>query len=150
MTYDLGKITAQEAHRQIVDHISRQLAACSAFNNNSLSYFGIEIKYKIELILHSRGLTSENLNAGFKVGELPGDPEVQRALTEQNTEAVTEHVNISDEQMAGTAARKVGSIGKLAGVTVGEGKTGEDSPDRSAKDHSHVVEHADRGRTKKA
>lgn len=139
MAYDLGKINALEAHRQIVDHISRQLAACSAFNNNSLSYFGLEIKYKIEIVLHSRGVGKESLSAAITIGGGPANPEVVRALEQEGVHAVRETLEVTDEQLAGTAARKVGTVeskkgtaarGDQASATVGQ--HGDSSRDQTA------------------
>ena len=106
---DLGKIGALQAHQQIVDHISKQLAACSQFNNNSLAYFGMEISYKIEVTLYSRGKTKLSLAADFPAGQMPDDPEIARSLAEENAEVQSEQVVITDSQVAGTARKLVGS-----------------------------------------
>lgn len=150
MPYDLGKITALEAHHQIVDHISRQLAACSAFNNNSISYFGIEIKYKIELTLHSRGKTQESLQAGRTLGEMPNDPVIVTALAGEGVEAQADHVTITDEQVAGSAARKVGRVeNRVAGGEAGK-EGGEVSPAGGDSPRPDVGQHKPSDRDEKA
>lgn len=115
MAYDLGKIPAIEAHKQIIDHISRQLAACSEFTNNSLCYFGIGLKYKIEIELFSRGKSQLSLKGDREFGDRPTDEVVQSTLKQENAEVEVSHVEISDGVDAGMAKGGVRTSGQPGG-----------------------------------
>jgi hypothetical protein len=109
MAYDFRKIRATEALTEIVEQIRRQLGSCSAFASNSICYFGIELRYKIDLTLHSRGEPQKiAVGGGRTLGERPDNPNVvegMKAAAENGEpgEIVTERVEVSDEQLAGEA-----------------------------------------------
>jgi hypothetical protein len=65
LVYGPEKIAAEKCVESITEVIKEHLFKTDAFNNTSLAYYGMELSYKLEIKLHSRG---ENTVKAIKDG----------------------------------------------------------------------------------
>lgn len=73
MTFGPKKIPGKDVVDAIVERLRDQLMNLDAFSNNSLAYYGVEIAYKVDLKLHSRGLVERGVSSEAVVGQKTDD-----------------------------------------------------------------------------
>jgi len=117
MPYGQTKMSSTQAVEGILDAIKSALLKNDAFSSNSIGYYGIELEFKVNLKLHSRGYAEAEVNGTTTVG--PEDDTA--ALTDKDPKQVTVEGRKIAGRVPGTVEeRRV----RNAAVKAGAGESG--------------------------